>query len=65
VYEEPPEHLVGTLVIDILDAGTRNLIWRGSAEGAVLRYPGEPVSQEELDDIATRILREFPPGSRR
>jgi hypothetical protein len=65
VYEEPGARLAGTLVIDILDAGTRDLIWRGSAEGAVFRYAGEEVSQEELDDIALRILREFPPGSRR
>jgi hypothetical protein len=65
VYEEPGDRLAGTLVIDILDARTRDLIWRGSAEGAVLQYGGEAVSQEELDEIATRILREFPPGSRR
>jgi hypothetical protein len=65
VYEEPGAHLPGTLVIDILDPKSRDLIWRGSAEGAVLRYGGDAASQEELDDIATRILREFPPGSRR
>ena len=64
VYEEPGSRLAGTLVIDILDAQTRDLIWRGSAEGAVLTYAGESVSQEELDEIATRILREFPPGRR-
>ncbi len=65
VYQEPGDRLAGTLVIDILDAGTRDLVWRGSAEGAVLRYDGETASQEELDDVAARILGEFPPGSRR
>ena len=35
VYEEPGNRLAGTLVIDILDARTRELVWRGSAEGAV------------------------------
>ena len=64
VYETPGDRLAGTLVIDILDAETRDLIWRGSAEGAVLTYAGESVSQEELDEVATRILREFPPGRR-
>jgi hypothetical protein len=65
VYQQPDDRLAGTLVIDMLDARSRDLIWRGSAEGAVLRYAGEEVSQEELDDIAASILREFPPGSRR
>lgn len=64
VYETPGDRLAGTLVIDILDAETRDLIWRGSAEGAVLTYAGESVSQEELDEVATGILREFPPGRR-
>ena len=64
VYEEPGNRLAGTLVIDILDAQTRDLIWRGSAEGAVLTYAGESVSQEELDEIAARILHQFPPGRR-
>jgi hypothetical protein len=65
VYEEPGDRLAGTLVIDMLDPGTRELIWRGSAEGAVLEYDGEAASQEELDGIAARILRDFPPGRRK
>jgi hypothetical protein len=65
VYEEPRTRLPGTLVIDILDARSRELIWRGSAEGAVLGPGGEAASQEELDDVAAKILKEFPPGSRR
>jgi hypothetical protein len=62
VYEEPRERFAGTLVVDILDARTRDLVWRGSAEGAVVRYDGEAVSQEELDEVAARIMKEFPPG---
>ena len=62
VYEEPGDRLAGTLVIDILDVRTRDVIWRGSAEGAVLSDGG---TQQELDDLAVRILREFPPGSHR
>jgi len=62
VYEEPGNRLAGTLVIDILDPTSRELIWRGSAEGAVVRSGGEAGSQEDLDDIAATILRQFPPG---
>jgi Domain of unknown function (DUF4136) len=62
VYEAPGDRLAGTVVVDILRPDTRELLWRGSLEGAV-RYDGEAMSQEELDDIATRILHQFPPDS--
>lgn len=61
LYEAPGRRLAGTLVIDMLDPGTRTLIWRGSAEGAVLGEDGGAVSQNDLDEIAARILRELPP----
>lgn len=64
VYEEPRERIGGTLVVDILDAQARDLIWRGSAEGALPRDAAD-ISQEDLDTIAETILREFPPGSHR
>lgn len=63
VYEEPGRRLAGTVVIDILDGGSHELVWRGSEEG-VVHEPGESLSQEELDGIATRILRQFPPGGK-
>lgn len=65
VYEEPGDRLSGTLVIDLLEAQTRELVWRGSAEGAELGDAVGGATQEELDDIAGRILREFPPGAHR
>jgi hypothetical protein len=61
LYEAPGDRLPGTLVIDLMDPDSRALLWRGSAEGALLTRAGVSVSQEELDQIATRILREFPP----
>lgn len=65
VYGQPGARLPGTLVIDVQDARTHDLVWRGSAEGAIPPYDGESASQEELDDVAQRILRDFPPGFRR
>jgi Domain of unknown function (DUF4136) len=61
IYEAPATRLAGTLVIDVLDPETQTLIWRGSAEGAVAVDDRESASQEELDEVAIRILREFPP----
>lgn len=59
VYQEPQERIGGTLVIDILEPHTRDLIWRGSLEGAL--PPAREISQEDLDTIAVRILEKFPP----
>jgi hypothetical protein len=61
IYQAPAARLAGTLVIDLLDPETRTLIWRGSAEGAVLAGDRDPASQEELDEIVVHILRDFPP----
>jgi hypothetical protein len=65
VYRDPGSRLAGTLVIDVMDAQDRRLIWRGSAEGAVSWHPGDSPSQEELNEVAGRILKEFPPGAKR
>ncbi|HWA56479.1 MAG TPA: DUF4136 domain-containing protein [Gemmatimonadales bacterium] len=60
VYEEPGRRLGGTFVIEIVDATTHQLVWRGSEEG-VVRSIGESVTQEELDRLADEILKHFPP----
>lgn len=65
VYEHPAERLAGTLMIDVLDPLTKELVWRGSAEGVVFADRQQAPAQEELDDIVGQILREFPPGVRR
>lgn len=62
LYDAPGDRLAGTIVIDILDGQTHELIWRGSAEGALLmdRRAADP-SQEDVDTIVRRILADFPP----
>ena len=65
VYEQPVERLAGTLMIDVLEPCTKELIWRGSAEGVVFASGQRSPTQEELDQIVGQILEEFPPGSRR
>ncbi len=61
LYEAPGQRLEGTLVVDILDRRTHELLWRGTAEGALIdpRVSNQP--QEEIDRIVREILRDFPP----
>jgi hypothetical protein len=47
---------IGTLVIDIIDPGTKTIIWRGWGRADVKRSPEE----KEIRRIAAAILRNFP-----
>lgn len=53
----------GTLAVDVTDARTDVLVWRGWAEGALF----EPVTAEELaefiEEVVGKIMRGFPPPS--
>ncbi|MDX2436348.1 MAG: DUF4136 domain-containing protein [Acidobacteriota bacterium] len=48
----------GTLVIDVIDRKSRNLVWRGVGAGAFSKM--NP-SYEKVDKRVTRILQTFPP----
>jgi hypothetical protein len=55
-------YTVGTLVVDFFDAGERELIWRGTAEGTI-QPEGTPVErQARADEAVGKILEQFPPG---
>ena len=47
---------IGTLVIDIIDPGTKTVLWRGWARADVKKSP----EQKEIQRIAAGILRNFP-----
>jgi uncharacterized protein DUF4136 len=47
---------IGTLVIDVVDPGTKTIIWRGWGRADVKRNPQE----SEIRRIAGAILRNFP-----
>jgi hypothetical protein len=54
-------YTVGTLVVDMFDARSRQAIWRGTAEGTV---PDTPQGvNAAVDDAITRMFQDFPPGS--
>lgn len=49
----------GTLVIDVIDRRSRELVWRGVGAGAFSKMnPTDDKVQEKV----TRVLRDFPPG---
>jgi len=58
---ETPSYLTGSLLIDVIDAASNKLVWRGTAAGEV--DPGLTSQQrdERTKAIVHKILSHFPP----
>jgi hypothetical protein len=61
IYTRPEEIPVGTLVVDLVDAKTDQLVWRGIAHRVL--DPDAPISEKErdADETARRLFERFPP----
>ena len=51
----------GTLVIDLVDAEKKEMVWRGMGTGIVKRYKNPEDAQRNIDKIVDRIMQGFPP----
>jgi len=51
----------GTLVVDLFDAKTKQLIWRGSAEDMLSDKPEK--NEKNLEKGVTKMFKDFPPGT--
>ena len=51
------EYEVGTLIIDIVDAKTKELIWRGTAKGEI----NPDTARQDIDEAVKKIFNNFPP----
>lgn len=51
----------GTLIVDVLEPESMELIWRGSAEEAVVEDRTEEQTRKAIDEIVHKILKDFPP----
>jgi Domain of unknown function (DUF4136) len=49
---------VGTLTVDIFDGGTKQLIWRGTAEHALSSNPEK--NEHKMDEDVTKMFDHFP-----
>jgi hypothetical protein len=55
------EYTVGTLVVDIFNAKTKALLFRGTASDELSNKPEK--NQKKLDKATTKMFKNFPPGS--
>jgi hypothetical protein len=55
------DYKVGTLVIDLYDAKTKQLLWRGSAQDTVSDKATQ--NEKNLDKGVAKMFKKFPPDS--
>jgi hypothetical protein len=54
---------VGTLVIDIFDNETKQLVWRGTGESKIQEISDPQERQARLDAAVRKIMETFPPST--
>ena len=57
------EYTEGTLVVDIYEAKTKQLLWRGVAQGELKDTPEK--RQKQLAKVTDKLFKDFPPGSKK
>jgi len=51
---------IGNLMVDLVEAASERLVWRGVAGGTVGTRPEK--SEKKIDKVVGRMFRDFPPG---
>jgi hypothetical protein len=52
------DYLVGTLVVDIFEVGTKKLLYRGSASDEIDKDP--PKNQKKIEKSSEKLFKDFP-----
>ena len=55
------EYDEGTLIIDIVDAASNELVWRGTAQGEIKANATGEQRSERVRSVVQQILEDFPP----
>jgi hypothetical protein len=55
------EYAIGTLVLDIVEPGTRNLLWRGTAQAEIEKKDSADKREQRLKTAVRMMLSGFPP----
>src|SRR5512134_3691198 len=56
------EYLVGTLVVDIFDAKSKSLMFRGTASDEISDKPEKNI--KKVEKASNKMFKDFPPGSK-
>lgn len=59
------DYTEGTLYIDIIDASTRQMSWRGAGKDIIKNYDDGDQMQIAINNIVAKILSKFPPKNKK
>ncbi len=51
----------GTLIVDLVDAATRKLVWRGTATRALSEEPSPGTQKDTIDKAVEKMFKKYPP----
>ena len=57
------EYDEGTAILDVIDASTQKIVWRGIAEGRLKDHPTMSERYKATTAVASELLGDFPPGT--
>lgn len=60
----PYTYSIGSIVVDLVDAKTKKLLWRGSATAGVATATNPAQSQQKVDAAIRAILAKYPPAAK-
>jgi len=58
---EVAQYEKGTLILDLVDPGTRELVWRGEAQGGLNPERTQKQGAKLCDEAVKKVLKKFPP----
>ncbi len=55
------EYEEGSLILDVVDAKAKQLVWRGTAEAELSDNPSASDTRQRIDEAVGQVLSRFPP----
>ncbi len=52
----------GTIILEVVDSRSNQLVWQGAAEGALTNLDSPENAQEQINKAVGDLLADFPPG---
>jgi hypothetical protein len=54
----------GVAIIDLVDAKSDHLVWRGEASGAMNVDPSPEIMQNNINKMMKKLFENYPPGQK-
>ncbi|UCH83766.1 MAG: DUF4136 domain-containing protein [Candidatus Latescibacterota bacterium] len=51
----------GTIIVDLIDTNTKQLVWRGTATGALETNPSPEQIEHNLNNVMEKMFKKYPP----